>query len=77
MRLEWMSLPAGRNAAIEADARRLIDTFAEHAYAEARARVRGSCIDGERPVRHWTAVKREIARRQAIAIGLAGADLRA
>ncbi len=29
------------------------------------------------PARHWTAVKLEIARRQGIAIGLAGADMRA
>ena len=49
---------------------------AEHAYFEARERVRGRCIDGGRPARHWTAVKFEIARRQRIAIGLAGADLR-
>jgi hypothetical protein len=41
-----------------------------------RERVRGRCIDGGRPARHWTAVKLEIARRQGIAIGLAGADLR-
>jgi hypothetical protein len=43
---------------------------------EARERVRGRCIDGGRPARHWTAVKLEIARRQGIVIGLAGADLR-
>jgi hypothetical protein len=48
----------------------------EHAYFEARERVRGRCIDGGRPPRHWTAVKLEIARRQGIAIGLAGADMR-
>jgi len=67
-RAEW-------NAAILTDARRLIETFGEFAYSEARARVRGSCIDGDRPIRYWTAVKREIARQQKIAIGLAGADL--
>ena len=63
-------------AAIAADARRLIESFNESAYFEARERVRGRCIDGGRPARHWTAVKLEIARRQRIAIGLAGADLR-
>ena len=63
-------------AAIFADARRLIDTFHEQAYFEARERVRGRCIDGLHPVRYWTAVKLEIARQQGIAIGLAGADLR-
>src|SRR3984893_16591819 len=68
-RAEW-------KAAIAADARRLIESFHEHAYFEARERVRGRCIDGGRPARHWTAVKLEIARRQRIAIGLAGADLR-
>ncbi|MFZ3327241.1 MAG: hypothetical protein WA231_15725 [Methylocella sp.] len=69
-RAEW-------KAAITADARRLIERFNESAYFEARERVRGSCIDGARSARHWTAVKLEIARRQRIAIGLAGADLRA
>jgi hypothetical protein len=64
-RAEW-------KAAIAADARRLIESFHELAYFEARERVRGRCIDA----RHWTAVKLEIARRQGIAIGLASADLR-
>jgi hypothetical protein len=62
--------------AIAADARRLLEDFNEHAYFEARERVRGRCIDGARPARHRTAVKLEIARRQGIAIGLAGADMR-
>ncbi len=68
-RAEW-------KAAIAADARRLIESFDDHAYYEARERVRGRCIDGGRQASHWTAVKLEIARRQGIAIGLAGADLR-
>jgi hypothetical protein len=68
-RSEW-------KAAIAADARRLIESFHEHAYFEARERVRGRCIDGARPARHWPAVKLEIARRQGVAIGLAGADMR-
>jgi hypothetical protein len=67
-RAEW-------KAAIAAAARRLIESFHEHAYFEARERVRGRCIDGG-PARHWTAVKLEIARSQGIAVGLAGADLR-
>jgi hypothetical protein len=69
-RAEW-------KAAIAADARRLIECFNDHAYFEARERVRGRCIDGARPARYWTAVKLEIARRQGIAIGLIGADMRA
>jgi len=60
-RAEW-------KAAIAADARRLIESFNDHAYFEARERVRGRCIDGARPARYWTAVKLEIARRQGIAI---------
>jgi hypothetical protein len=68
-RAEW-------KAAITADARRFIESFNEHAYFEARERVRGRCIDGTRPARYWNAVKLEIARRQGIAIGLAGADMR-
>ena len=68
-RAEWKT-------AIAADTRRLMESFHEHAYFEARERVRGCCIDGARPARHWTAVKLEIARRQGIAIGLAGADMR-
>ena len=63
-------------AAIAADARRLIESFHEHTYFEARERVRGRCIDGGCPARLWAVVKLEIARRQRIAIGLAGADLR-
>jgi hypothetical protein len=63
-------------AAIVADARRLIDTFNEQAYFEARERIRGRCIDGVRQARYWTAVKLEIARQQGIPIGLAGADTR-
>jgi hypothetical protein len=63
-------------AAILADARRLIDTFNEQAYSEAHQRVRGRCIDGARTPRYPTAVKLEIARQQGIVIGLAGADLR-
>ncbi len=63
-------------AAILTDSRRLIDTFNEHAYFEARERVRGRCIDGVRTARYWTAVKLEIARQQNIGVGLAGADMR-
>lgn len=59
---------------IAADADRLIARFAEHAYSEARDRVAGRCIDGSRSRRHWARVKLEIAARQGIAVGLAGAD---
>jgi hypothetical protein len=38
-RAEW-------KAAVAADTRRLIESFHEHAYFEARERVRGRCIDG-------------------------------
>lgn len=62
---------------IAASADRLIARFREQAYYEARERAVGRCIDGAGSARHWTAVKLEIARRQRIAIGLAGADLRA
>jgi hypothetical protein len=63
-------------AAIVDDAPRLIDTFNEQAYFEARERVRGRCIDGVHQARYWTAVKLEIARQQGVAIGRAGADMR-
>jgi hypothetical protein len=53
------------------------ESFNDSAYFEARERIRGRCIDGVRPARHWTAVKLEIAKRQGVAIGLAGADMRA
>ena len=62
---------------IAAEADRLIACFSEAAYAEARDRARGRCIDGAASARFWTRVKIEIARRQGIAIGLTGADLRA
>ena len=68
-RTEW-------KAAIAADARRLIENFNDRAYFEARDRIRGRCLDGTRHARYWTAVKLEIARRQGIAIGLIGADMR-
>ncbi len=72
----WISRRAEWKAAILADARRLIDSFNDQAYCEARARVCGRCIDGTRTARYWTAVKLEIARQQGIAVGLAGADIR-
>ncbi len=62
---------------VAADADRLIARFHDQAYYEARDRARGRCIDGAVSARHWTKVKLEIARRQRIAIGLTGADLRA
>ncbi len=76
MLIKWIRRRAEWNAAIMADAKRLIETYEEFAYSEARERVRGSCIDGNRPIRYWTAVKREIARQQGVAVGLAGADSR-
>ena len=72
----WIRRRAEWKTAILADTRRLIDAFNEHAYFEARERVRGRCIDGAREARYWTAVKLEIARQQGIAVGLAGADMR-
>ncbi|WP_156898147.1 hypothetical protein [Methylocapsa acidiphila] len=63
-------------AAILADADRLIATFNDRAYFEARDRVCSRCLDGEdRSTRHWTNVKLEIAKRQGLTVGLAGADL--
>lgn len=72
----WTHRRAEWKAAVAADARRLIDRFNDLAYFEARERIRGRCIDGSRPPRYWVAVKIEIARRQGIAIGIAGADMR-
>lgn len=72
----WLLRRTESKAAILADTRRLIDSFDDQAYFEARARVRGRCIDGSRTARYWTAVKLEIARQQGIAVGLAGADIR-
>jgi hypothetical protein len=67
---------AATKAEILADADRLIASFNDQAYFEARDRVRGRCIDGgARSSRYWTSVKLEIAKRQGLAIGLAGADL--
>jgi len=76
MLIGWIRRRAEWKASILADARRLMDSFNEHAYFEARERVLGRCIDGTRPASYWAAVKLEIARQQNIAIGLAGADLR-
>ncbi len=64
----------GRDVAAEAE--RLIARYSDRAYFEARDRVKGRCIDGVASARHWTRVKLEIARRQQIAVGLAGADMR-
>lgn len=77
MLLSLIRRRAERKAAIAADARRLTERFKDQAYFEARERVRGRCIDGTRSARYWTAVKLEIAKRQGIGIGLAGADMRA
>ncbi|MGO9673521.1 MAG: hypothetical protein ACLPSF_05040 [Methylocella sp.] len=62
---------------VATDAERLIASFCDQAYYEARDRARGRCIDGAGSARHWIRVKLEIARRQSIAIGLTGADMRA
>lgn len=59
---------------IVAEAERLIARFADRAYFEARDRVAGRCIDGTRSRRYWTRVKLEIAERQELTVGLAGAD---
>lgn len=67
----------GRDGDVAADAERLIATFHDQAYYEARDRARGRCIDGASSARYWTRVKLEIARRQRTAIGLTGADMRA
>jgi hypothetical protein len=67
----------GKHADVAADAERLIASFHDQAYYEARDRARGRCIDGAGSARYWTRVKLEIAKRQRIAIGLAGADMRA
>ncbi len=69
------SRPSGGEAAREAQ--RLIERYQERAYCEARERAAGRCLDGDPHPRFWTRVKLEVARRQEIAIGLSGADLRA
>ncbi|MCI0737296.1 MAG: hypothetical protein L0Y50_13675 [Beijerinckiaceae bacterium] len=76
MLIGWIRRRAEWKAAILNDARRLMESFDECAYFEARERVLGRCIDGAHSVSYWTAVKLEIARQQRIAIGLAGADFR-
>jgi hypothetical protein len=74
---EWLNGRGRRPASILADADRLIARFNDQAYFEARERVKGRCLDGDVSPRYWAKVKREIARRQGIEIGLAGADTRA
>ena len=66
-----------RGADAAEGAERLIARFHDRAYFEARDRVKGRCVDGDGSARYWMKVKLEIARRQGIAIGLKGADLRA
>jgi hypothetical protein len=61
---------------VQADAERLIASYDDQAYFEARERVKGRCIDGAQSSRHWTRVKLEVARLQGFAVGLAGADHR-
>jgi hypothetical protein len=74
-RPEWIFRRAARRDAVAAEADRLIAKFNDQAYFEARDRVRGRCIDGEKSARFWTGVKLEIARRQNIMIGLSSADM--
>lgn len=71
---ERLLFPVEDWTAIRSDADRLIAAFEDQAYFEARDRVRGRCVHGPRSTRHWTNVKLEIARRQGIVVGLAGAD---
>jgi len=74
MLIKWLNGTAASTRWVREDADRFIATFRERAYLEARDRVRGRCIDGDRPARHWTRVKLEIARRQRIEIGFKSAD---
>jgi hypothetical protein len=69
--------PVGKDLDVGDEADRLIASFRDQAYYEARDRARGRCIDGVGSARYWTRVKLEIARRQSIPIGLTGADMRA
>ncbi len=69
--------PVGKDLDVGGEADRLIASFRDQAYYEARDRARGRCIDGVGSARYWTRVKLEIARRQGIPIGLTGADMRA
>ncbi|WP_146030218.1 hypothetical protein [Methylocella silvestris] len=75
--LDAVAAPLRHRAEAAAEAERMIACYDDRAYFEARDRAKGRCIDGDGSTRHWTRVKREIARRQNISIGLAGADLRA
>ncbi len=75
--LERVGAQMRREAEARSEAERMIQRYRGRAYAEARDRARGRCIDGARPRAYWTRVKLEIARRQNIVVGLAGADLRA
>lgn len=60
---------------VREDADNFISSFGDQAYYEARnlAQHRGRVIDN-RPARHWTRVKLEIAKRQGIEIGGSGAN---
>jgi hypothetical protein len=49
MLVKWVQRRAEWNAAIMTDARRLIETYREFAYSEARERVRGGCIEAIGP----------------------------
>ena len=72
---EWLDRRALRKAAVRSDAERLIASFKDQAYFEARDRVRGRCVDGAGSRKYWTKVKLEVAKRQGVVIGLAGADM--
>ncbi|WP_395665006.1 hypothetical protein [Methylocella sp.] len=76
-RLSTRVFQAGPPDAVRLEAERLIGLYEDRAYYEARDRAVGRCLDGARPPRFWTRVKREVARMQDIDVGVSGADLRA
>ena len=76
--LAWLHRRRAASAAlaalIEADAVDLVGRFGDQAYGVARDRDRNECkgvaIDGNRPARHWSAVKRRIASLTGTEIGV-------
>lgn len=76
MLINWLKRRKELARLIRDDADKLISSFGDRAYYEARDRAqRGKAtLDGNRPSGHWARVKLEIARRQGIEIGRSGAD---
>lgn len=72
----WLQRRRDATQLAKSDAIAMIARFGDDAYLAARMRAayQSTIIDANRPPRHWSRVKAQIAKRQGIDTGLNSAD---